>query len=73
MMAGFTSVMLILLEICKILLHINCWSNQNLLEFLLACTGWNRMSADNILLKTLKSIDTTSDSCLAENLSCLLE
>ena len=72
-MAGFIFIYPDLLKISKIVLHINCRSNKNLLEFLLAGTGWDRMSADNVLLKTLKSIYAASDRCLAENLGCLLE
>ena len=67
------SIYEILLEICKILLHIDSWSNQDFLELLLTCTSWNRMTADNILLKTLESVDSASDCCLAENLGSLLE
>ena len=63
----------ILLEICKILLHIGSWSNQDLLEFLLTCTCRDRMSADDVLLKTLESVDAAADSCLAEHLGSLLE
>ena len=62
-----------LLEICEILLDICCRSNENLLEFLLTGTGRDRMSADYILLKTLESVDTTTDSGLAEHLRSLLE
>ena len=62
-----------LLEICKVLLSVNCRSNEDFLELLLTCTGRDRMSADNVLLKTLESIDTTADSRLAEYLGSLLE
>ena len=62
-----------ILEICKVLLHVGSWSDQNLLEFLLTCTCRDRMSADDIFLKTFKSIHAASDSCLAEYLCSLLE
>ena len=62
-----------LLEICKILLDICCWSNENLLELLLTGTCRDWMSADNVLLKTLESINTTADCSLAEYLCSLLE
>ena len=62
-----------LLEICKILLHVGSWSDQDLLEFLLTCTCWDRMSADDVLLKTFESVDAAADSCLAEHLGSLLE
>ena len=62
-----------LLEICKILLHVHSRSNEDLLELLLTCTCRDRMSADDILLKTLESIDATADSRLAEHLCSLLE
>ena len=62
-----------LLEICKILLHIGSRSDQDFLEFLLTCTCRDRMSADDIFLKTFKSIDAAADCCLAEYLCCLLE
>ena len=62
-----------LLEICKILLLVNSRSNQNLLELLLTCTCRDRMTADNVLLKTLESVDSTADSSFAEHLCSLLE
>ena len=62
-----------LLEICKILLSVYCWSNEDFLELLLTSTGRDRVSADNVLLKTLESVDTTTDSRLAEHLGSLLE
>ena len=62
-----------LLKICKILLSVCSRSNKNLLELLLTGTCRDRVSADNVLLKTLESIDTTSDSCIAEYLCSLLE
>ena len=68
-----SSYMCLLLEICKILLHVSSWSNKNFLELLLTCTCRDRMSADNILLKTFESIDAATDRCLAEYLGSLLE
>ena len=62
-----------LLEICKILLLVYSWSYKDFLELLLSCTCRDRMTADDILLKTLESIDATADSCLAEYLCSLLE
>ena len=62
-----------LLEICKILLLVDSRSNEDFLELLLTCTCRDRMTADDILLKTLESIDATADCCLAEYLCGLLE
>ena len=62
-----------LLEICKILLLVYSRSNEDFLELLLTCTCRDRMTADDILLKTLESIDATADRCLAEYLCILLE
>ena len=62
-----------LLEICKILLLVDSWSNEDFLELLLTCTCRDRMTTDDILLKTFESIDATADSCLAEYLCSLLE
>lgn len=67
------SVYEIMLEICKILLHIDSWSNQDFLEFLLTGTCRDRVSADDILLKALECIDAAADSSLAEHLGSLLE
>ena len=58
-----------LLEICKVLLHVGSWSNQDFLEFLLTCTCRDRVSADDIFLKTFEGIDTATDCSLAEYLS----
>ena len=62
-----------LLEICKILLLVNSWSNEDFLELLLTCTCRDRMSADDILLKTFERVDASADSRLAEYLGGLLE
>ena len=62
-----------LLEICKILLLVNSWSNEDFLELLLTCTCRDRMSTDDILLKTFECVDTSADSRLAEHLGSLLE
>lgn len=45
----------------------------DILEFLLACAGWNEVTADDIFLKTFEVIDAGADSCLAEHLGSLLE
>ena len=47
--------------------------NNKFLILPLACTGWDRMTADNVLLKTLQSINLTVDSSLAKHFGCLLE
>ena len=62
-----------ILEICKVLLHIDSWSNQDFLEFLLTGTSRDRVSADDILLKTLEGVDSATDCSLAEHLGSLLE
>ena len=62
-----------LLEICKILLLVNSWSNENFLELLLTCACRDWMTADNVLLKTLKSVNSATDCSLAEHLGSLLE
>ena len=66
-------VIINLLEICKILLSIGSRSHEDFLELLLTCTCRDRVSADDILLKTFKVVYATSDSGLAEYLGCLLE
>lgn len=45
----------------------------DILEFLLACAGWNEVTADDILFQTFEVIDTGADCGLAENLGSLLE
>ena len=62
-----------LLEISKILLIVVCLSDENLLEYLLSCTSRDRVSADDIFLKTFEVVNAASDSCLAEYLCSLLE
>ena len=47
--------------------------NYNAFKFSLTCTGRNKVSADNVFLKSFKMIDSSSDGCLAENLGGLLE
>ncbi len=46
---------------------------HDILEFLLACAGWNEVTADNILFQTFEVIDAGADCGLAENLGSLLE
>ena len=65
--------MLSLLEICKVLLHVGSWRNQDFLEFLLTSTCRDWVSADDIFLKTFEGIDTATDCSLAEYLCSLLE
>ena len=48
-------------------------ADHDILEFLLAGAGRNKMTADHILLKTLEIIDARTDSGLAEHLGSLLE
>ena len=62
-----------LLEICEILLHVGRRSNQDFLELFLTGSCRNRMSADDVLLKTFEGVDTATDCSLAEHLGCLLE
>lgn len=69
---GF-SYHVVMLEVCKILLHVGSRSHKDFLEFLLTCTGRDRVSADDIFLKTFKGIDTATDCSLAEYLCSLLE
>ena len=45
----------------------------DVLEFLLACAGWNEVTADDILFQTFEVIDAGADCGLAENLGSLLE
>ena len=45
----------------------------DILEFLLACAGWNEVTADDILFQTFEVIDTGADCGLAEDLGSLLE
>lgn len=45
----------------------------DILEFLLACAGWNEVTADDILFQTFEVIDAGADSGLAEDLGSLLE
>ena len=47
--------------------------HQDFLEFLLAGTGRDCMSANDIFLKTFERIYAASDGCLAEYLRGLLE
>lgn len=45
----------------------------DVLEFLLACAGWNEVTADDILFQTFEVIDAGADCGLAENLGSFLE
>lgn len=45
----------------------------DILEFLLACAGWNEVTADDILFQTFEVINAGADCGLAENLGSLLE
>lgn len=45
----------------------------DILEFLLACAGWNEVTADDILFQTFEVIDAGADCGLAEDLGSLLE
>lgn len=45
----------------------------DVLEFLLACAGWNEVTADDILFQAFEVIDAGADCGLAENLGSLLE
>ena len=47
--------------------------DQDFLEFLLAGTCRDCMSADDILLQAFEVVDAASDGCLAEHLGGLLE
>lgn len=46
---------------------------HDILEFLLACAGWNEVTADDILFQTFEVINAGADCGLAENLGSLLE
>ena len=61
------------LEVIHFLEIVLLAADYDILEFLLACAGWNKMTADHILLKTLEIIDARTDSGLAEHLGSLLE
>ena len=74
--ADFKSVgtmSMFLLKIAHRLLVLFHRGYQDFLEFLLAGTCRDGMSADDVLLQTFEGIYAASDSCLAEYLRSLLE
>ena len=62
-----------LLEVVHLFEVVFLAADYDILEILLACTGWDKVTADDILLKTFEVIDTGADCSLAEDLGSLLE
>lgn len=62
-----------LLEVIHFLEIILLAAYYDILEFLLACAGWNEVTADDILFQTFEVINAGADCGLAENLGSLLE
>ena len=61
------------LKVVELLCEIVLASDNDILVCLQTGTGRNKVSADNVFLKSFKMIDSSSDGCLAENLGGLLE